>query len=124
MTEKAETKFEPKIQMLDAGTRYQHLSDLFDLWSSGLEIARNAYHASPTSKDKVRVVKLEAAVAMLGAHMDHLADYEKKKRGLQDEVDAIPKNKKEGIDEIKEINITASLSTSDLSDQDASPDLA
>lgn len=60
-----------KYSMDDVGTRMEHLSDLQELWSSGVDIMmRGTYHSE---REKEQLAKLEAAVHLLENHM--MKDY-------------------------------------------------
>jgi hypothetical protein len=92
---------EPKMSLLEMGTRWSHYSELRELFACGIEILKNLSVKSPTDRDKLR--KLEGAVELLDGRINLLADYHfnttygSKLRGVIDgEVDNIfRKNKRE-----------------------------
>jgi hypothetical protein len=82
-----------KKTLQDVGTRWEHLSDLLDNWSIGVEVVRQSYARYPNDKDKLRLAQLEAAVKIIKMETDRLAEYDQKQWRLQDEINRIPKNK-------------------------------
>ena len=65
-----------KLNLLGSGTRYQHYSELRDVFAVGIEILKNLTVKS--SKDNDRRVKLEYAVEMIDSRLDFLSDRERK----------------------------------------------
>ena len=92
---------EPKMSLLEMGTRWSHYSELRELFACGVEILKNITIKSPTDRDKLK--KLEGAVELLDGRINLLADfhfnttYDSKLRGVVDgEIDNIyRKNKRE-----------------------------
>jgi len=92
---------EPKMSLLEMGTRWSHYSELRELFACGVEILKNITIKSPTDRDKLK--KLEGAVELIDGHINLLADfhfnttYGSKLRGVVDgEIDNIyRKNKRE-----------------------------
>jgi 4-hydroxy-3-methylbut-2-en-1-yl diphosphate synthase IspG/GcpE len=92
---------EPKMSLLEMGTRWSHYSELRELFACGVEILKNITIKSPTDRDKLK--KLEGAVELLDGRINLLADfhfnttYGSKLRGVVDgEIDNIyRKNKRE-----------------------------
>jgi hypothetical protein len=64
--------------MMDVGTRYQFLAELYDLWESGLDILERYDKHTPGYEEKKN--ELEIACRLLGYHMqkDYHDEYYKK----------------------------------------------
>src|ERR1700688_264276 len=75
----------------DIGTRYQFYNELLEMWSDGLEAVNNAYKQFANEKDALRKKALTAAISLLTAERDRVADYDTKRFELQREVDRIPR---------------------------------
>ena len=73
-----------KGSMMDVGTRYQFLAELYDLWESGIDILDRYDRSTPGYWDKR--VELEHALKLLGFHMEK--DYNEKL--MRTAVDALP----------------------------------
>lgn len=55
------------LGMNDVGTRMQHLMELQDIWSTGLEYMQRGHYL--TVGEKSRIAELENALKLLGHHM-------------------------------------------------------
>jgi hypothetical protein len=77
--------------LTDVGTRYQFYNELLNMWSDGLEAVNNAYKQFANEKDALRKKALTAAIALLEAERDRVADYDTKRFELQREIDRIPR---------------------------------
>jgi hypothetical protein len=62
-----------RLDLLDIGTRWQHYSELRELFALGIEILKNLPVKS--SIDEHRRVKLEHAVEMIDGRLSLLSDY-------------------------------------------------
>ena len=85
---------EPSItrkSLSDQGTRYQFYNELLEMWSDGLEAVNNAYAQFANEKDALRKKALTAAISLLMAERDRVADYDVKRFELQREIDRIPR---------------------------------
>jgi N-acetyl-anhydromuramyl-L-alanine amidase AmpD len=72
--------------MMDVGTRYKFLAELYDLWETGINIIERYDKYTPGSTEKKK--ELEIALKMLGYHMEK--DYtEKEIKGV---IDALPEH--------------------------------
>ena len=72
--------------MADRGTRVQFLTELYDLWQTGLDICERYDKYSPLYAERKR--ELEAALKLLGFHMEK--DY--KEQPYRNTIDALPKH--------------------------------
>jgi hypothetical protein len=86
----------------DAGTRIQHLMDLLDTWNTGLSVLTTTEFISKSYPElhKKRVEQLKVAIEMLESNINVLTGYHNKVSDLREEIDAIPKIKKENTDAI------------------------
>ena len=65
---------EPKrLDLKELGTRWEHYSELRELFAIGIEILKHLTVRSPSDRDKQR--KLESAVEMIDGRINLLADY-------------------------------------------------
>jgi hypothetical protein len=79
--------------MNDVGTRLEHLSDLQELWSTGLDIlTRGTYHSE---REKAQAEELEIALKLLENHMTKDFNMQPYAR----EVNELPKNAEDIKDE-------------------------
>lgn len=62
-----------KLDLMAMGTRYEHYSELRDLFAVGIEIITNMH--VKTSGDAIKKTKLEGAVELLEARLNLLSDY-------------------------------------------------
>src|SRR5579864_1459608 len=76
----------PSQNLDDVGTRYQHLTDLMELWQTGLEVM-NKYDFD---SDKENKVKLKNAIELLQKHIDNKSGYDFKAWSLRDTIERIP----------------------------------
>jgi hypothetical protein len=84
----------PKKHLLvDTGTRFDHLSDLQDIWGNGLQAVTNSLNKFPNKKDEERKASLEAALSLLSAYRDRLADYDTQQWKMREEICRIPLTK-------------------------------
>jgi hypothetical protein len=77
--------------LADQGTRYQFYNELLEMWSDGLEAVNNAYAQFANEKDALRKKALTAAISLLTAERDRVADYDTKRFELAREIDRIPR---------------------------------
>src|ERR1700688_3044697 len=70
----------------DVGTRMQHLTELYDLWSTGLDVITRFDRHAPFYAEKKK--ELENALKLLMFHMQK--DY--KDKSIREEVDLLPWN--------------------------------
>ena len=80
-----------KKNLSDTRTRYQFYMELLDMWRDGLEAVSRAYKQFPNAKDALRMKALTAAVLLLEAERDNVANYDTKRFELQRVIDYIPK---------------------------------
>jgi hypothetical protein len=81
--------------MNDVGTRIEHLSDLHELWSEGMEILQRGTYQ--TEFEKNLIMELEICLKHLANHMSK--DYNEKQTAYAKEINRIgttppPENKK------------------------------
>jgi hypothetical protein len=62
-----------KLDLMAMGTRYEHYSELRDLFAVGIEIITNMH--VKTSGDAIKKTKLEGAVELLEARLNLLSDF-------------------------------------------------
>lgn len=86
MVPKKENK---EASLQDVGTRFQHYSDLIELFDSALEIVKQSYKNSPNQIDANRITMLDSAVTCIRKETDRLADWDYKQWGLRQEVEKI-----------------------------------
>ena len=55
------------LSMDDVGTRAQHLHDLHEIWTDGLDYMNNGHYL--TVGDKLKIEELENAIKLLTFHM-------------------------------------------------------
>ena len=99
---------DPRLSLLDTGTRWEHYSELRELFACGIEIIKNLHYKSTV--DNAKLAKLESAVELLDARINLLADYtfqttfgSKLRATVDRDVDRIYKTlKKEAEDAAKE----------------------
>jgi len=72
--------------MEDVGTRFQFLTDLYDVWKAGLDILERYDKHTPGYEDKKR--ELEISLRMLGYHLEK--DY--KEDEYKKAIDLLPKD--------------------------------
>lgn len=72
--------------MMDVGTRYQFLAQLYELWETGIAILDRYDKRTPGYADKRK--ELENALKLLGYHMEK--DYSDK--NVSGVIDALPKH--------------------------------
>jgi 4-hydroxy-3-methylbut-2-en-1-yl diphosphate synthase IspG/GcpE len=90
---------EPRPSLLDTGTRWQHYSELRDLFATGIEILKHVHVKS--AADQKKRAQLEGAVELLDARIDLLADFHfqttygsKLRKVIDNDVDDIYENMK------------------------------
>lgn len=87
-------KFEkPAYKLEDVGTRYQHLTELQDIWAQGVEALKQSYNRYPNPKDQLQLAQVEAALKLLKIHQEQLANWERKKWALEEEIEKLPRPK-------------------------------
>ena len=99
---------EPRLSLQGIGTRWQHYSELRELFATGLEIL-NHLHVKSASDQKKRI-QLEGAVELLDARINLLSDFHfqttygsKLRQVIDGDVDNIyRKSKREREDAAKE----------------------
>jgi len=96
MTDYFETKLSHKLT--DIGTRYQHYSELLDLWETGVDIMTHLKADLLGDEDKIRIGELQIAVRMLTKQFDVMSDYNRKIYSLCSDIDSIKKNPGEIVD--------------------------
>lgn len=62
-----------RLGLQETGTRWEHYSELRELFACGIEILKNLSVKSPTDREKQK--KLEGAVELLDGRINLLADY-------------------------------------------------
>jgi hypothetical protein len=79
---------EPKSQarLTDVGTRFEHLNDIFDLWTCSIETVKNSLKSFPNQSESMLLARLEAAVRLLQEHREKLSGWDSKQWGLHDEL--------------------------------------
>jgi hypothetical protein len=77
--------------LADTGTRYQFYNELLNMWADGLEAVNKAYDYYNNEKDLLRKKALTAAIALLEAERDRVAEWDTKRFALAREIDKIPR---------------------------------
>lgn len=76
--------------LMENGTRYQHYTELIDIFSLGIEVINNLGTHKSDADEKSRV-ELEHAVNRIQKRMDVLSKYSAKQYALAKDVNSIPK---------------------------------
>jgi hypothetical protein len=93
-----------KITLDDVGTRYAHLTDLLDVWSSAIEVFKASYARVPNATDRIRITELEHVVKYLEGNILSMMNTEVLTPKLKVLIESLPKPDKVKIhaEKIKE----------------------
>jgi hypothetical protein len=69
---------EKRFPLEEMGTRWQHYTELRDLFSDGVEVMKNSQRSFKTPKDVRMQGEMEAAVALINKRLEILAGFERK----------------------------------------------
>jgi hypothetical protein len=72
----------------DVGTRYDHLSDLLELWRTGLEVMKRYDRVREAEK---REKNLASAIDLLEKHLNYVSGYDARMPALRDCIERIRK---------------------------------
>lgn len=65
-----------RLDLMQTGTRYDHYTELKEIFALGVEVINNMRPGIASEGDKRMKVKLEAAVELIEKRLLYLADYE------------------------------------------------
>lgn len=65
-----------RLDLMQMGTRYDHYTELKEIFALGIEVINNMRPGIASEGDKKMKVKLEAAVELIEKRLLYLADYE------------------------------------------------
>ena len=82
-------------QLLDIGTRWQHLAGVRETWANALANLERIQPAYLSVGDKKLMEKLAVAIELMDKQVSMMARYDIKKTALMREINAIPPNPKE-----------------------------
>ena len=71
-------EIERRFPLDEKGTRWEHYTELRDLFSDGVEVMKNAQQSFKTPKDARMQFELEAAVSLINKRLDILSGFERK----------------------------------------------
>lgn len=71
-------EIEKQYPLDGVGTRWQHYTELRDLFSDGVEVMKNAQRSFTTPKDARMQLELEAAVSLINKRLEILSGFERK----------------------------------------------
>jgi hypothetical protein len=72
------SEIEKRFPLDGVGTRWEHYTELRDLFADGVEVMRNAQQSFKTPKDARMQFELEAAVSLINKRLEILSGFERK----------------------------------------------